>query len=69
MGSTRGGPGRGQGRKPIGRERAIARSVTIAPDDLSYLLSIDNNLSAAIRRVVAEHRAQRQPDATSVDDL
>lgn len=43
----------GGGRKPIAPGGLVSVSVTLAPADIEYLRSIDDNLSAAIRKLIA----------------
>jgi len=57
MSKTRGGKRAGAGRKPIGPEaRALSKSVTLTAADIVYLLSLDPNLSKAIRLLIARAR-------------
>ena len=52
-----GGQRPGAGRPRISTTGNTARhTVTIAPDDLAYLLSIDKNLSKAIRDIIQQAR-------------
>ena len=49
----RGGRREGAGRKPSGPAPLVRKTITIAPDDIAFLATLDNNLSAAIRKAVA----------------
>ena len=48
----------GGGRKPT--VRGIKIAVTLGREHLDYLTTIDANRSAAIRRVIEEHKQARQ---------
>jgi hypothetical protein len=52
---------RGQGRKPVPREQdeqVVRISITLPESDIAYLRSIHpKNLSAAIRRLIAQARS------------
>ena len=55
---TRGGAGRGQGRKPLsGDEPMIRKNIVLTHEDLAYLTMIDSdNLSRAVREVIGRDR-------------
>jgi len=57
-----GGSRLGAGRKPIGNEPMVQRTVTLPPDTITTLEGLgDGNLSAGIRRLVntSEHSLRR----------
>jgi len=46
----------GAGRKPVAPGGVSPVTVTLSGDDLAFLRSIDANVSAAIRRLIADAR-------------
>lgn len=48
-----GGPGRGQGRKPLYSEKTVKRNVTLLPSQVEAMSQLGNgNLSAGIRKAI-----------------
>ena len=43
----------GGGRKAIAAEHTVRVTITLTPDDVAYLRTVDGNTSAAVRRVIA----------------
>lgn len=51
--NTHGGPGRGQGRKPLYSEKTVKRNVTLLPSQVEAMEKLGNgNLSAGIRKAI-----------------
>lgn len=60
MPNTHGGPGRGQGRKPLDRSlrfRTVRATVTLTEEDAEKLKALgEGNLSEGIRRALAAYK-------------
>lgn len=64
--NTHGGPGRGQGRKPLHSEKTVKRNVTLLPSQVEELTHLgEGNLSAGISRMYAMNI--RKPDNIHVE--
>lgn len=51
--TTHGGPGRGQGRKPLYSEKTVKRNVTLLPSQVEAMEKLgEGNLSAGIRKAI-----------------
>jgi hypothetical protein len=58
MTSKHGGRREGAGRPPLGPAKLLRVDVRLSTDDIAYLRSLGaGNLSAGVRRLVAERRA------------
>lgn len=53
-----GGKRAGAGRKQIGPAPLISKTITLSADDIAYLQTLSDNLSAAIRQLIAQARSQ-----------
>lgn len=61
MTNSHGGKRAGSGRKPIPRapdEELVSVSITLPETDIAYLRSVNKNLSAAIRQLIAQARSR-----------
>lgn len=51
-----GGKRAGAGRKQIGPAPLLSKTITLSTDDIAYLQTLNENLSAAIRQLIAQSR-------------
>lgn len=46
------------GRPRIGQSKTVGVSITVLPDDLDYLLTVNPQISKAIRQLIKERKEQ-----------